>query len=127
MTTHREERGSCLIEADALDLQNGRHWKPWLRLTRSAGGVSASHTFAGLMAVFGTEQAALRYANELGRMLIDERSVFAPLSDLPSAHISSRPQFAAVFTLWLRTVRYALAVRVTAMSRHRPFRIICRQ
>jgi hypothetical protein len=127
MTTHREERGSCLIEADALDLQNGRHWKPWLRLTRNAGGVSASHTFAGLMAVFGTEQAALRYANELGRMLIDEGSAFAPLSDLPSTRISPRPQLAGAFKLWLGTVRYALPVRVTAVSRDRPFRTICRQ
>lgn len=127
MTTHREERGSCLIEADALDLQNGRHWKPWLRLTRNAGGVSASHTFPGLMPVFGTEQAALRYATELGKMLIDEGSVLAPLSDLPRTRISPRPNVAAVFKLWLQTAGYALINRVTARSRYRPFRTICRQ
>jgi hypothetical protein len=69
-----------LIEADALDLQTCTHWKPWLRLTRHSGGVAVSHTFDGLMPVFGTEQAALRYAANLGRMLIDEGSVFAPIS-----------------------------------------------
>ena len=37
-----------------------------------AGGVSASRTFDGLKPVFGTEQAALRYAAELGRSLADE-------------------------------------------------------
>lgn len=78
MTTYREERGSCLIEAGALDLQNGRHWQPWLRLTRRAGGVSASRTFDGLKPVFGTEQAALRYAAELGRSLADEGSTSGP-------------------------------------------------
>ena len=78
MTTYREECGSCLIEADALDLQNRSHWKPWLRLTRRAGGVSASHTFDSLKSVFGNEQAALRYAAQLGRTLIGEGSVLAP-------------------------------------------------
>lgn len=79
MTTYREERGSCLIEAGALDLKNG-HWKPWLRLTRRAGGVSASHTFDGLKPMFGTEQAALRYAAELGKSLADEESALGPAS-----------------------------------------------
>lgn len=80
MTTYREERGSCLIEAGALDLQYGAHWKPWLRLTRRAGGVSASHTFDGLKPVFGTEQAALHYAAELGKSLADEKSALGPAS-----------------------------------------------
>ena len=48
MTAYREERASCLIEADALDLHDGRHWKPWLKLTRRANGVCASHTFDDL-------------------------------------------------------------------------------
>jgi hypothetical protein len=74
MTTCREERGAFLIEAGALDLQNGGHWKPWLRLTRRVDGVPASRTFDGLKPVFGTEQAALRYAAELGRSLADEGS-----------------------------------------------------
>ncbi len=74
MTTYREQRGSCLIEAGARDLQNGDHWKPWLRLTRCAGGVFASRTFDGLKPVFGTEPAALHYAAELGRSLADEGS-----------------------------------------------------
>jgi hypothetical protein len=78
MTTFRETRGSCLIESGALDLHNGNHWQPWLRLTRPAGGVSISHTFDGLKPVFGTEQAALRYAAELGRSLTDEGSGLDP-------------------------------------------------
>jgi hypothetical protein len=80
MTTYREERGSRLIEAGALDLQHGGHWQPWLRLTRHAGGVSTSHTFDGLKPVFGTEEAALRYAAELGRSLADEGSALGPAS-----------------------------------------------
>ena len=72
MTTHREERGSCLIETGALDLRNDGHWQPWLRLTRRAGGICASQTFDGLKSVFGNEPAALRYATELGRSLADE-------------------------------------------------------
>ena len=78
MTTFREKRGSCLIEAGALDLQNGEHWQPWVRLTRSADGDSVSRTFDGLKPVFGTEEAALRYAAELGRSLADEGSTLDP-------------------------------------------------
>jgi hypothetical protein len=80
MTNYLEERGSCVIEAGALDLQNGNHWQPWLRLTRPAGGVSVSHTFDRLKPVFGTEEAALRYATELGRSLADEGSAPGPAS-----------------------------------------------
>jgi len=72
MTTFREVRNSCLIEAGARDLQNGSHWQPWLRLTRRSGKVSTSRTFDGLKPVFGTEQAALVYAAELGRNLAEE-------------------------------------------------------
>jgi hypothetical protein len=78
MTRHREERGSCLIEAGALDLEHGRHWQPWLRLTHRTNGVCVSRTFDGLKPVFGTEQAALRYAAELGRNLADEEAVPGP-------------------------------------------------
>jgi hypothetical protein len=78
MTIYREQRGSCLIEAGALDLHNGNHWQPWLRLTRRTGGVCTSDTFDRLMPVFGTEPAALRYAAELGRSLIDEASAVDP-------------------------------------------------
>ena len=80
MTAYREERGTCLIETGALDLQNGSHWQPWLRLTRRAGGVSTTDTFEGLKPVFGTEQAALRYAAELGRSLADASSALDPAS-----------------------------------------------
>ena len=80
MAIFREQRGSCLIEAGAVDLQHGSHWQPWLRLTRSAGGVCASRTFDGLKPVFATEQAALRYAAELGRSLADEGPALGPAS-----------------------------------------------
>ena len=80
MTAYREERASCLIEADALDLHDGRHWKPWLKLTRRANGVCASHTFDDLKPLFAAEQAALDYAAELGGSLVDEGSVLAPAS-----------------------------------------------
>ncbi len=72
MTTYREQRGPCLIEAGARDLHNGGHWQPWLRLTRHVDGVSSSHTLDRLKSVFGTEEAALQYAAELGRNLADE-------------------------------------------------------
>ena len=78
VTTYREQRGTCLIEAGALELDKGGHWKPWLRLTRRAGGASASRRFDGLKPVFGTEQEALRYAAELGRSLADEGSDLDP-------------------------------------------------
>jgi hypothetical protein len=74
MTIYRDERGCCLVEAGALDSHEGRHWQPWLRLTRRAGGVSTRRTFDRLKPVFGTEQAALRYAAELGKSLADEGS-----------------------------------------------------
>lgn len=89
MTISREQRGSCLIEAGARDLLEGRHWQPWLRLTRRAGSVSASSTFDRLMPVFGTEQGALRYAAELGRNLVDEGSALGPASLDPRA--AARP------------------------------------
>jgi hypothetical protein len=72
MSAFREKRGSGLIEAGALDLHKGSHWQPWLRLTRRVGGVCTSSTVDRLKPVFGTEQAALRYAAELGRNLLDE-------------------------------------------------------
>ena len=80
ITSYREERGSYLIEAGALDLDSGGHWQPWLRLTQCEGGVPASRIFDGLKPVFGTEQAALRYAAELGRSLADEGSNQDPAS-----------------------------------------------
>lgn len=72
MTTSREQRGSCLIETGARNLQDGRHWQPWLRLTRRAGGVSTACTFDSLKPVFATEESAIAYAAELGRNLADQ-------------------------------------------------------
>lgn len=95
MTTFLEQRGSCLIEAGALDLQNGEHWQPWVRLTRRADGHCVSRTFDGLKPVFGTEKAALRYAADLGRSLADEGSVLdPPARDQRPAQRPLHPPFA---------------------------------
>ena len=72
MTISREQHGACLIEAGARNLLEGRHWQPWLRLTRRADGVSTACTFDRLKPVFATEEDALAYAAELGRKLADE-------------------------------------------------------
>lgn len=72
MTTSREQRGSCLIETGARNLQDGRHWQPWLRLTRRAGGVSTACTFDRLKPVFASAETARAYAAELGRNLADQ-------------------------------------------------------
>lgn len=72
MTIYREQRGSCLIEAGARDLEDGRHWQPWLRLTRRTGDVFTSYRFDRLKPVFGAEANALGYAAELGKNLADE-------------------------------------------------------
>lgn len=98
MTIYREQLDSCLIEADALDLESCRHWKPWLRLTRRAGGVSDSRTFDGLKSLFGTERAALRYAVDLGRRLVDEKSALAPNS--ADGRPASRPANPAFARAW---------------------------
>jgi hypothetical protein len=95
MTNYREQRGSCLIEAGALDLDNGSHWKPWLKLTYTAGGVSDSRSFDGLKPVFGTQAAALRYATEVGRRLADEGAMLGPASRNQIA--ASWPQHPAAF------------------------------
>lgn len=78
--SHREERGPYMIEAGAQDLGSGSHWKPWLKLAllRRPDGVFASRTFDGLKPVFATQEAALRYATELARGLVDEGSELCP-------------------------------------------------
>jgi hypothetical protein len=85
MAALSERRGSCLIEAAARDLDRGGHWQPWLRLTRCVGGVWLDQTFDTLKPVFASEQAALRYASELGRRLADEGPAFSPESRTPGA------------------------------------------
>ena len=72
MTICREQHGTSLVESGARNLLDGRHWQPWLRLTRRADGVSTACTFDRLKPVFATEEAALAYAAELGRNLADE-------------------------------------------------------
>jgi len=74
MTNFRDERSSCSIEAGAVDLLSGTHWKPWLKLTHRAGADSTSDTFDCLKPVFGSEQAALQYATGLCRSLADKVS-----------------------------------------------------
>jgi hypothetical protein len=74
MTPKREAYGPFLIEAGAMDLQDGRHWQPWLRLAPLPGSEQpfVARAFHGLKPVFATETAAIRYAAELGRRLVDE-------------------------------------------------------
>jgi hypothetical protein len=69
-----------MIEAGALNLHDGSHWQPRLRLTRRPGGIFASDTFHSLKPVFGTEQAALGYAVEPGRSMADEGRVTDPMA-----------------------------------------------
>ena len=81
--SYREERGPYLIEAGAVALQDSRQWKPWLKLAllRREDGVFASRAFDGLKPVFGTQGAALRYATELGRSLVDQGSALCPAAE----------------------------------------------
>lgn len=112
MTIHTEQRGSCLIEAGARDLQHGRHWQPWLKLTPRAQTGSASRTFDGLKPVFGTEQAALRYATELGRSLADEGAV--PVAASQRQVPATWQQYQAIarlYALW-SAVRTAASIRL---------------
>ena len=101
MIIHLERRGTCLIEAGARDLRHGLHWQPWLRLTRGADTGSASHTFDSLKPVFGTKQAALRYAAELGRTLADEEAMPVPASPQRDPVTWPRFQvFARLYAFW---------------------------
>ncbi len=86
MTPNREARGPCLIEAGALDLQDGSHWQPWLRLAPlpEADFRIAAQAFHDLKPVFGSEGAAIRYAIELGRRLADEHAARAAAPGNPS-------------------------------------------
>ncbi len=111
MPARREQRGSCLIEVDALDLQHGSHWRPWLRLTRCAGGACASRTFDRLKPVFASEQAALRYAAALGRSLADEESALGPESRKPGPAAWLRYQALARLCAWrLRAQAFSCAI-----------------
>ncbi len=115
MTIYREKRNSCLIEADALDLDGGRHWKPWLRLTRRDGGFCDSRTFDGLKPLFGSERVAQAYAAELGRGLIDEGSALAPNSgNARPAVWPMRPPYAQACAHRVRRNAFAQAHRTAA-------------
>lgn len=111
LPARREQRGSCLIEVGALDLQHGSHWRPWLRLTRCAGGACASRTFDRLKPVFASEQAALRYAAALGRSLADEESALGPESRKPEPAAWMLYQALARLCAWrLRAQAYSCAI-----------------
>lgn len=77
---------------------------------RRAGGVSARHTFDGLKPVFGTEQAALRYAAELGKSLADEESAFSPASR------NQRPATWPLLQLFSRPRVYRTRARIFAFA-----------
>jgi hypothetical protein len=76
MSIHREERGQYLIEASAFHLSDGNKWQPRLTLTRlrTAQQLSKSQSFPGLTPLFHSAKAAVRYATDLGRSLVDESS-----------------------------------------------------
>ncbi|MBM3346987.1 MAG: hypothetical protein FJY55_10920 [Betaproteobacteria bacterium] len=91
MAVHRETRGPYLIEASAyhlpkfgpvaatpalVDASQGGKWQPRLTLTRLAcdKNLQRSQSFPGLSPVFETSRGATRYATDLGRSMIDEKS-----------------------------------------------------
>ena len=95
MASYQEQRGAYLIEARAVDLNRGAHWQPWLRLSCDAGRVCTSRRFDALKPVFGTSEAALRYAADLGRSLADEGALlssrsFPGVSVATPAHLRAR-------------------------------------
>lgn len=91
MAVHRETRGLYLIEASAFHLPRSRPvapdpaaseasqggmWQPRLTLTRLGceKNLQRSQSFPGLSPVFESAKSATRYATDLGRSMIDEKS-----------------------------------------------------
>lgn len=76
MAAHRERRGLYLIEASAYRLSPAGRYQPRLMMTRveTVDGLPRSQSFPGLSPLFETAGAAVRYATDLGRLLIDENS-----------------------------------------------------
>jgi hypothetical protein len=73
---HCEQRGHYVIEATARSIAGGGHWHPRLRLTRLSppGLLEPSQDFQRLKPLFESARAAILYAAELGRCLVDEES-----------------------------------------------------
>lgn len=73
---YSELRGPYVIEAVARPLSDGRIWHPELTLSRSARPAlpSGSQSFSRLKPLFVSAKAAILYAAELGRCLVDEES-----------------------------------------------------
>ena len=76
MAAHRERRGLYLIEASAYRLSPEGKYQPRLMMTKveTTDGLPRSQSFPGLSPLFETAGAAVRYATNLGRLLIDENS-----------------------------------------------------
>jgi hypothetical protein len=73
---HCEQRGQYVIEATGRPLAGGGHWHPRLRLTRLSppGLLEPSQEFQRLKPLFDSARAAILYAAEVGRHLVDEGS-----------------------------------------------------
>jgi hypothetical protein len=76
MAAHSERRGRYLIEASAYRLSPEGKYQPRLVMTRleTADQLPKSQSFPGLSPLFETAGAAVRFATNLGRHLIDEKS-----------------------------------------------------
>ena len=75
MAMYRVQFGGYLIEATAFHLP-GDLWQPRLTMTRvpGPGVLGKSQAFPGLGPAFQTAKEAARFAADLGRRLVDERS-----------------------------------------------------
>jgi hypothetical protein len=75
MAVHREQRGQYLIEASAFHLPDNK-WQPRLTMTRMPQGRALARIqgFPGLTPAFETAKAAIGFAAELGRSLVDDGS-----------------------------------------------------
>lgn len=73
---HCEQRGGYVIEATARSLPGGAGWLPQLRLTRltEPGLLEHSQNFHSFKPLFESAKAAISYAVEVGRSLVDEDS-----------------------------------------------------
>ena len=76
MAAHSERRGRYLIEASAYRLGPEGKYQPRLVMTRleTSDGLPRSQSFPGLSPLFETASGAVRFATDLGRLLIDESS-----------------------------------------------------
>ena len=117
MSLYREQRGTCLIVAGAAESQDGGPWKPWITLTRRRGKACSRDTFDKLKPLFATEQAALRYAADLGRSLADEGWASESPSVTTAAATSFAADIRAIGSLCANGMRKALHDAGTMLTR----------